>query len=84
MTLSFLHFFLSFQSFLTMSVQLVLQTAWEQSKMTCWYHSATPRLKLKPARFERVFVKPEIIIMRNILMDSEMDKIKELASPRVT
>ncbi|XP_078383611.1 prolyl 4-hydroxylase subunit alpha-1-like isoform X2 [Oculina patagonica] len=58
-------------------------TAWEQNKMTCWYYSATPRLKLKPAKFERVFVKPEIIIMRNILTDSEMNKIKELAAPRL-
>lgn len=51
--------------------------------MTCWYHSATPRLKLKPAKFERVFVRPEIIILRNILSESEMGKIKELAAPKV-
>ena len=51
--------------------------------MRCWYYSATPRLKLRPAKFERVFVKPEIIIMRNILTAPEMDKIKELAAPRV-
>lgn len=58
-------------------------TAWEQSKMTCWYYSATPRLKIRPAKFERVFVKPEIVIMRSILMESEMNKIKELAAPRL-
>lgn len=38
---------------------------------------------LRPAKFERVFVKPEIILMRKILTESEMNKIKELASPRV-
>lgn len=58
-------------------------TAWEQSKMTCWYYSATPRLKIRPAKFERVFVKPEIVIMRSILSESEMNKIKELAAPRL-
>lgn len=51
--------------------------------MMCWYYSATPRLKIRPAKFERVFVKPEILIMRNVLSESEMDKIKELAAPRV-
>lgn len=51
--------------------------------MTCWYYSATPRLKIRPAKFERVFVKPEIVIMRSILSESEMSKIKELAAPRV-
>ena len=51
--------------------------------MLCWYYSGTPRLMLRPAKFERVFVKPEIILMRKILTESEMNKIKELASPRV-
>lgn len=58
-------------------------TAWEQSKMLCWYYSGTPRLKIRPAKFERVFLKPEIIIMRQVLTETEMNKIKELASPRL-
>lgn len=58
-------------------------TEWEQSKMVCWYYNDPPRLKLKPAKFERVFVKPEIIIFRDILTEPEMAKIKELASPRL-
>ncbi|KAJ7352837.1 Prolyl 4-hydroxylase, alpha polypeptide [Desmophyllum pertusum] len=58
-------------------------TAWEQSKMKCWYYSGTPRLKLRPAKFERVFVNPEIFLLRNILTESEMKKIKELALPRL-
>lgn len=51
--------------------------------MTCWYYNDAPRLKIKPAKVERVFVKPEIIIFRGILAESEMNTIKELASPRV-
>lgn len=51
--------------------------------MLCWYYSGTPRLRIRPAKFERVFVKPEIIIMRQILTVPEMNKIKELAAPRV-
>lgn len=51
--------------------------------MTCWYYNDAPRLKIKPAKVERVFVKPEIIIFRGILAESELNTIKELASPRV-
>ncbi|XP_068735828.1 prolyl 4-hydroxylase subunit alpha-1-like isoform X1 [Montipora capricornis] len=58
-------------------------TKWEESKMRCWYYSDPPRLKIKPVKVERVFVKPEIIIFRGILTDSEMNTIKELAAPRL-
>ena len=51
--------------------------------MTCWYYSDPPRLKFKPAKFERVFLKPEIIIFRDVLSDPEMNTIKDLAAPRV-
>jgi len=51
--------------------------------MICWFYNDSPRLKLKPAKFERVFVKPEIFIFHDILREEEMNKIKELAAPRV-
>ena len=51
--------------------------------MICWYYNDAPRLKLRSAKFERVFVKPEIIIFRGILTEQEMRTIKELAAPRV-
>lgn len=62
---------------------VIFQTKWEESKMICWYYNGPPRLKIRPAKVERVFVKPEILIFRDILTETEMDKIKELASPRV-
>ena len=51
--------------------------------MICWYYNDASRLKIKPAKLERVFLKPEIIIFRDVLSDAEMNTIKELASPRV-
>lgn len=58
-------------------------TRWEESKMICWYYNDASRLKIKPAKLERVFLKPEIIIFRDVLSDAEMNTIKELASPRL-
>lgn len=51
--------------------------------MICWYYNDPPRLKLRPVKFERVFVKPEIIIFRDILTELEMSTIMDLAAPRV-
>ena len=51
--------------------------------MLCWYYNDPLRLKIKPAKIERVFVKPEIFLFRGILSDVEMEVIKELAAPRV-
>ena len=51
--------------------------------MLCWYNNDPPRLKIRPAKIERVFVKPEIFLFRGILSDVEMEVIKELAAPRV-
>ncbi|XP_044181335.1 prolyl 4-hydroxylase subunit alpha-1-like isoform X1 [Acropora millepora] len=58
-------------------------TRWEESKMVCWYYNDASRLKIKPAKIERVFLKPEIVIFRDVLSDAEMNTIKELASPRL-
>ncbi|XP_073251115.1 prolyl 4-hydroxylase subunit alpha-1-like isoform X1 [Porites lutea] len=58
-------------------------TKWEESKMLCWYYNDPPRLKIRPAKIERVFVKPEIFLFRDILSDVEMEVIKELAAPRL-
>lgn len=51
--------------------------------MRCWYYSDSSRLKIKLVKVERVFVKLEIIIFRGILIDLEMNIIKELVVLRV-
>ncbi|KAK3708857.1 hypothetical protein QZH41_016282, partial [Actinostola sp. cb2023] len=58
-------------------------TKWEQSKMTCWHTSSHPLTILKPGRIERVFVKPEIFLIRDVISDSEIEHMKELAKPRL-
>ncbi|XP_065062903.1 prolyl 4-hydroxylase subunit alpha-1-like [Rhopilema esculentum] len=55
----------------------------EKQKLVCWYQANAPRTKLKPLRVERVWVSPEIFLFRGILSESEIQKIKELATPRL-
>lgn len=58
-------------------------TLFEKQKLVCWYHSKNPRTVLKPLRVDRVWVSPEIVLFRGILSDSEIQRIKELAIPRL-
>lgn len=51
--------------------------------MKCWLVNNDPLTILKPARMERVFVHPEIFIIRDVISDSEIEHIKKLAVPRV-
>ena len=39
---------------------------------------------LKPGRIERVFVTPEIFMLRDVISDLEIEHVKELAKPRVS
>jgi hypothetical protein len=52
--------------------------------MKCWHVNNDPLTILKPARIERVFVNPEIFIIRDVISDSEIKHIKMLATPRVS
>ncbi|XP_065651339.1 prolyl 4-hydroxylase subunit alpha-1 isoform X1 [Hydra vulgaris] len=53
----------------------------EQAKMKCWYSAKDPVLKLKPQKVERVWVDPEIFILRDIISEKQINLIKEVASP---
>nr|AQZ26744.1 prolyl 4-hydroxylase subunit alpha-1 [Aurelia sp. 1 GW-2014] len=55
----------------------------EKQKLVCWYQTTAPRTKLKPLKVERVWISPEIFIYRDILSESQMQKIKELATPKL-
>eukprot|EP00795_Rhopilema_esculentum_P013260 gene13260-4092_t len=50
-------------------------------KLVCWCDSWHPRLKLKPAKVERVYVNPDVLLFRAVLSDNEVQRIKELALP---
>ena len=39
---------------------------------------------IKPLKIERVYPKPEILLLKEMVTDKEIDKIKELATPEVS
>lgn len=53
----------------------------EQRKLKCWYKKNNPMLLLKPAKIERVWVHPEVFMLRGMLSENMIDKIKNAASP---
>ena len=57
----------------------------QQKKYICFYYNnhRNPRLLLRPAKVEIANLKPRVWMLRNVLMESEMDRLKELAGPKV-
>ncbi|CAI7999257.1 Prolyl 4-hydroxylase subunit alpha-2 [Geodia barretti] len=55
------------------------------SELTCFYYDnhRTPSLVIRPVKVEVVFHKPRIFMLRGILSEREMDRLKELAGPIV-
>lgn len=56
-----------------------------RSRLFCRYHDGymNPRLLLKPVKEEDEWDSPHIVRYLNILSHEEIEKIKELAKPRV-
>ena len=57
----------------------------EYKKYICFYYNnhRNPRLLLKPAKIEIANLKPRVWMLRGVLMESEMNRLKELAGPKV-
>ena len=52
--------------------------------MKCWYKSKDPVLRLKPQKVERIWMNPQIYLLRDIITDNEIAMIKEQALPNVS
>jgi len=63
---------------------LILQTKKELRRMKCWVKRNNPLLILKPQRIERIWANPEIFMLRGIMENSYIDKIKKQAYPIVS
>uniref|UniRef100_A0A4W5MSB3 procollagen-proline 4-dioxygenase n=1 Tax=Hucho hucho TaxID=62062 RepID=A0A4W5MSB3_9TELE len=63
----------------------VKMTSERRSRLYCRYHDGNrnPRLLLQPMKEEDEWDSPHIVRYLNALSDSEIEKIKELAKPRV-
>lgn len=53
-------------------------------KLKCRYvHNNNPRLLLKPAKEEEVYLNPWIVVYHDVVSDKEIDTIKRIATPLV-
>jgi len=62
-----------------------IQPPEQHKKYLCFYYNnhRNPRLLLQPAKIEIANLKPRVWMLRNVLSESEMNRLKELASPKV-
>ncbi|XP_043212723.1 prolyl 4-hydroxylase subunit alpha-1-like isoform X3 [Amphibalanus amphitrite] len=53
-------------------------------KLKCYYaHNSAPFLLLQPIRAEDLYLKPHLVMYHDVMYDSEIEAIKQLASPRL-
>ena len=58
-------------------------TADERSQLVCRYRRHRPIFYIRPLKEELVNVNPKVVVLHDVVTDSEIAKIKELATPRV-
>jgi len=51
--------------------------------MVCWLESNNPLLRIQPQRVERISINPEILILRSIVLEKDMEYLKEIALTKV-
>ena len=62
-----------------------LQPPEQHKKYICFFYNnhRNPRLLLRPAKIEIANLKPRVWMLRSVLTESEMNRLKELAGPKV-
>jgi prolyl 4-hydroxylase len=55
-----------------------------ESKVYCYYKKDRPFLKLAPFKVEILRFDPLVVLFKDVIQDSEIEVIKELATPRVS
>ena len=58
-------------------------TRHEQKHMKCWYRTNNPLLIIKPAKIERIWVKPEIFLLHDLIREDQSAWIKKTAHPKL-
>ncbi|EDO30483.1 predicted protein, partial [Nematostella vectensis] len=53
-------------------------------QLRCYYKSSHPLLRLKPAKIEVLDPDRQILLLRDVINESQMQFIKELAAPKVS
>lgn len=70
---------------LVCDIFLILQPSSQHHKLICYYfnNKMNPRLIIQPAKVEVVYSDPKIYVLRDFLSDVEMERLIELAAPKV-
>jgi len=55
----------------------------EQNQLVCRYRRHRPIFYIRPLKEEMVNIDPKVVIFHDVITDSEIAKIKELATPMV-
>ncbi|CAH3038026.1 unnamed protein product [Porites lobata] len=55
----------------------------DQDKLTCYYYDKDPLLLIKPVKVEMANLEPDIYLLHDIIRDSDIEFIKNLAAPRL-
>lgn len=80
------HRFLTFGSNkVCLSVKLPLQTPHRQSRLFCRYYDndGHPKYVIGPVKQEDEWDRPHIVRYHDVLSNRDVEKVKELATPRV-
>ena len=72
-----------FNSIIIVNPTYILQPPSQHARLICYYHNHHPRLLIQPAKIEVVYPDPEIYVIRDLLNDAEMDRLIEIAAPKV-
>ena len=55
----------------------------ERAQLVCRYRRHKPIFYIRPLKEEILNVDPKVVVFHDVITDSEIAKIKELATPRV-
>lgn len=53
------------------------------ARLHCYYRRDHPFLILAPIKIERIYDDPPVLLLRQVLHDSEIERLKQLAQPNV-
>ena len=60
------------------------QSQSEMDKLTCYFYNKHPFIAIKPVKIEMASLKPNIYLLHDIIRDTDIEFIKDLAAPRVS
>lgn len=74
------------QSSSVIIICLFLQPSEDHHKLTCYYYDAgrNPRLIIRPVKVEVMYPDPKIYVLREVISEKEMARLRELAAPIVS